>query len=150
MSRAHQWMRHPHFEAESELMATREQILTTHNAALIAIIADLEAAVADIYAKADDYLRSSKSYTCRGNSEIRAGMIKGAAVMRVDASKVQAVIDKHKGQADAGTEGVVSRLAEVPEQPQAQSRDVATETQPADQDQGHVDVPDVQEGDGHA
>lgn len=109
---------------------------TLNNQLTSAIIADLQSLVVDLYAKADDYLRSSKSYTCRGNSEIRAGMIKGAAVMRVDASKVQAVIDKHKEQADV--------LAEV-QHSEPSYRPLATEAEPEDQDTGHVDLSSVPE-----
>lgn len=60
------------------------------------LLDDLIGVVADLYAKADDYLRNAKSYHCRSNAEIRAGLVKGSAVMRMDAHKVQSVIDKHK------------------------------------------------------
>lgn len=60
------------------------------------LLDDLTAAVADLYSKSDDYLRNAKSYHCRSNAEIRAGLVKGAAVMRMDANKIQALIDKHK------------------------------------------------------
>ena len=62
------------------------------------VLDDLGALTLDLYAKSDDYLRNAKAYHCRANAEIRAGLIKGAAVMRMDAAKVQAVIDKHKDQ----------------------------------------------------
>ena len=110
---------------------------------MIPLLDDLRTLEADLRTKADDYLRSSKAYTCRSNSDVRAGLVKGAAVMRINADRIGAIIAKHSE--PTYEQGV----AEVTERTQAQSRDVATEAEPADQDTRPVDVSDMQEGDGH-
>ena len=139
-------------------MAPRnQQSKPVHNSA---ILDDLGALVADLHAKADDYLRNCKAYHCRGNAEVRAGLVKGAAVMRIDAAKIQAVIEKYKdqpnGQASTArsprqtTAPIQAAVAEVTERTQAPHWPLAASTEPSDQDAGHVDLPGVQKGDGYA
>ena len=115
------------------------------------LLDDLTGLVADLHAKADDYLRSSKAYTCRSNSDVRAGLVKGAAVMRIDAAKIQAVIDKYKeqsnGQASAArstrqtTAPIPAAVAEVSTDPSTQDGTMASGTESSDQDTGPMDLP---------
>lgn len=114
------------------------------------LLDDLTAAVADLYSKSDDYLRNAKSYHCRSNAEIRAGLVKGAAVMRMDANKIQGIIDKHKDSANgqvsaarvsrsaAGAEAAA--LAEVGTVGEADSRNDPDESELQDQGSRQVDV----------
>ena len=112
------------------------------------VLDDLGALTLDLYAKSDDYLRNAKAYHCRANAEIRAGLIKGAAVMRMDAAKVQAVIDKHKDQPSGQTSAtrIANRtsasesrpVAEVPAVAEATDGQVAASAEPPDQDEGQV------------
>jgi len=111
---------------------------------LHALLDDLRTLETDLRTKADDYLRSSKAYTCRSNSDVRAGLVKGAAVMRIDADRIGAIIAKHSE--PTYEQGV----AEVTERTQAPHWPLAASTEPSDQDAGHVDLPSVQEGDGYA
>lgn len=108
------------------------------------LLDDLTGAVADLYAKSDDYLRSSKSYTCRSNSDVRAGLVKGAAVMRIDADRIASLIAKHSE--PTYEQGV----AEVTERTQAPHWPLAASAEPSDQDAGHVDLSVMQAGDGYA
>jgi hypothetical protein len=40
-------------------------------------------------AKASDYLRNAKAYTCRSQSEHRAGLVKGAAILQACARELE-------------------------------------------------------------
>lgn len=130
-------------------MAPRnQQSKPVHNSA---ILDDLGALVADLYARADDYLRNCKAYHCRGNAEVRAGLVKGAAVMRIDAAKIQAVIEKYKDQSNGQTSAarstrqttapIPAAVAEVSTDPSTQDGTMASGTESSDQDTGPMDLP---------
>lgn len=120
------------------------------------LLDDLIGAVADLYAKSDDYLRNAKAYHCRSMAETRAGLVKGAAVMRMDASKIQALIDKHKDSANGQVSAArVSRsaagaapatVAEVGVVGEADTGPHQDDAQRADQAQGQLDVPSLRSG----
>ena len=91
------------------------------------ILADLRALEAEMRGKADDYLRSAKAYTCRSNSDVRAGLVKGAAVFRMDADRIAAIVAKYEVK-DAPA------VAQVTERTQAPHWPMAASTEPSDQD----------------
>lgn len=107
------------------------------------ILDDLRTLEAEMRGKADDYLRSSKAYTCRSNSDVRAGLVKGAAVFRMDADRIAAIVAKYEVK-DAPA------VAKVTERTQAPHWPLAASAEPSDQDAGHVDLSGVQEGYGYA
>lgn len=141
----------PHSISRGNAMVPRnQQSKPVHNSA---ILDDLGALVADLYARADDYLRNCKAYHCRGNAEVRAGLVKGAAVMRIDAAKIQAVIDKYKDQSNGQTSAarstrqttapIQAAVAEVGIGDQAHSGNDPNEQELSDQEPGSVDLSDM-------
>ena len=115
------------------------------------VLDELDTIVADMFAKADGYLLSAKAYNCRSTEAIKSGLIKGAAVMRIDAAKIQAVIEKYKdqpnGQASAArstrqtTAPIQAAVAEVSTDPSTQDGTMASGTESSDQDTGPMDLP---------
>lgn len=86
------------------------------------VLDELDAIVADLFAKADGYLLSAKAYNCRSTEAIKSGLIKGAAVMRVNAERIQALIAKHR----ETSSGKASTAGSAPAA-------LATETRPVEQ-----------------
>lgn len=46
--------------------------------------------------KSEEYLATSKSYTCKSNAELRAGIVKGAAVLKMVANWIDAEVADQK------------------------------------------------------
>lgn len=118
---------------------------------LDALLDDLRQVVTELRDKADSYLRSSKAY----KSDERAALVRGAAVFRLSADKIEAIVGKHgEGNgAQAGEAGIESARAQGGG---GQAGDAATHgpladvTERADQVAGPVDVSSVWAGDADA
>ena len=113
--------------------------------------------------KADDYLRAAKGYQCRSNSEVRAGYVKGAAVLRMCADQLDAA---YASSTEAQATPPESSAPSTPDQPITRRRgrratgamaeehadteagdgQAAPDAEPADQDAGQLDVSGLRSG----
>lgn len=104
----------------------------------------VQAVANEMRAKAADYLRNAKSYSCRSNAELRAGLVKGSAVLNMCANMVEKLLDETgKTATKSPTPRQPASVAEVASEPEAADGQLATEAQQQDQDAGSMDVSPV-------
>lgn len=60
------------------------------------IARDLQSVIDKCEVKSTEYLRTAKSYNCKSNAELRAGLVKGAAVLRMVSAWLREVVRDDK------------------------------------------------------